>query len=148
MVYLTGMQEFSRYIWKTSQGAENVSKVCRYCRQKQESPVWTLEAYRPQHNKYSICCPVPTLDRGLPTLARGYLPWLGVPTLDGGYLPWGILPLCVPTGGYLPWGTWGLDLAGVPPPLRVNRLKTLPSPILRMRSVITCTHLFFVFTFP
>ena len=25
---------------------------------------------------------------GVPTLARGYLPWPGVPTLGGGYLPW------------------------------------------------------------
>ena len=32
---------------------------------------------------------------GVPTLARGYLPWQGeVPTLAGGYLPW---------WGYLPW---------------------------------------------
>ena len=49
--------------------------------------------------------PSPRLD-----LARGYLPWLGV----------GTYPL--PSG------------SGVPYP-SVNRLKTLPSPILRMRSV-------------
>ena len=45
------------------------------------------------------CAPVhrgvPTLTRGIylghgevPTLAGGYLPWLGVPTLIGGYLLW------------------------------------------------------------
>ena len=49
---------------------------------------------------------------GVFTLATGR----GVPTLAG--------------GGSVPWGT---------PPPGVNRLKTLPSPILRMRSVkITC----------
>ena len=48
---------------------------------------------------------------GKPTLARGYLSWLGIPTLARGYLPW----LGIPTlaGGYLPW-CWGTHL-GVPP---------------------------------
>ena len=40
---------------------------------------------------------IPTLVRGVPTLARG------IPTLAGGtYLGWGYLPW---PGGYLPWGT-------------------------------------------
>ena len=46
---------------------------------------------------------VPTLAWGVPSLARGYLPWLGGIYLGcswylswlGGYLPW--------LGGYLPW---------------------------------------------
>ena len=84
----------------------------------------------------------------------GYLPWLG----GGGYLPWhtphpnlareGRVPTLA--RGYLPWGTppiytW---LGYTPPPSRpgrgtplpgVNRLKTLPFPILRMQSVkIVC----------
>ena len=79
---------------------------------------------------------------GVPTLAWGYLPWLGrVPTLARGYLPW----LEVPTlaGGYLPWqgGTY-LGMGGYVPWPGGNRLKTLPSPILRMRSVITCYRRF------
>ena len=41
------------------------------------------------------------LGRGVPTLAWGYLPWLGVPTLGGGtYLGGGYLPW---PEGYLPW---------------------------------------------
>ena len=89
---------------------------------------------------------VPTLARGVPTfgypwpgqgvervltLARGNLPW-GTPDLPGGY-PILILP-------YLPW-PWGRYLPpsgpgrGTPCSLNVNRLKTLPSPILWMRSV-------------
>ena len=65
--------------------------------------------------------------RRVPTLAGGYLPWLGgpggtylsqgVPTLSGGtYLGWGVptLPGGVPTlaggtylGGYIPWSGRG-----------------------------------------
>ena len=67
------------------------------------------------------------------------LTWLGgVPTLAGEYLPW---------QGYLPWVTPPIcTWLRYPPPSGpgrgtphsgVNRLKTLPSPILRMRSAIT-----------
>ena len=68
---------------------------------------------------------------GAPTLAREYPTLAGVPTLtrgthlgqEGTYLGWG--------GGYLPWPRWV-------PPVGVNRqtpVKTVPSPILRMRVV-------------
>ena len=67
----------------------------------------------------------PTLARGAPTLAGGYLPWPRcVPTLAGGYLPW---PRGMPTlaGGYLPW-------PGVPlPPVLTDR--HLPSYFVRGR---------------
>ena len=39
------------------------------------------------------------LGQGVPTLARGCLPWLGVPTLATGIPPW--------PGGYPPWLGWG-----------------------------------------
>ena len=101
-------------------------------------------------------------EEGVSTLAGGT--YLGVPLSwpgpggRGTYLGW-----MIPTLGYpLPpsWPRWGgtyvglgsrylsppfwpgqgtpcLDLARVPPPSGVNRLKILPSPILRMQSVIT-----------
>ena len=68
-------------------------------------------------------------------LGWGYLPWgtpvltwVGVPTLAGRYLPWGThshpdLGRGVPQGRYPP----GVD--------KKNKLKLLPSPILRMRAV-------------
>ena len=69
------------------------------------------------HSKYLLCCSV---SQGLvPTLASGYLPWLGylpgqgVPTLTWGtYLGWGYLPWM----GYLPWtgGTYPDPGQGVP----------------------------------
>ena len=76
------------------------------------------EAYRPQRNKYSTCCPILRGGTylgwggtylGIP-LAEGYLPWLGgtylgrgVPTLAGGtYL--GVPPVLTwPEGTYLGW---------------------------------------------
>ena len=76
---------------------------------------------------------VPTLAGGRSTYldwGRGYLPWLGVPTLargrgtyiGRGYLPW-------PGGGNLPW-------PGSPPRCgQTNKLKLIPSPILRIRAV-------------
>ena len=93
---------------------------------------------------------------GVPTLAReGYLPWPGgtypgwegVPALVRGYLPWPRVPTlvrgCLPMLGYLLWPRgylpWlvGTYLARVPP-LGVDRempVKTVPSPIVRMRAV-------------
>ena len=123
--------------------------------QKESHPARTLEAYRPQRNKYSIICPIP--GKGVSTLDGGYLPWLG----GGGYLPWGTPILTWPVylpwpEGYLPWGTphpdlaWGvptlvggggvptylhLDLPGIPPP-GVNRLKTLPSDAVGNKSQV------------
>ena len=54
-----------------------------------------LHFYRP-YPKYgdSLCLSVHT--PGVPTLARGYLPWMGVPTLASGVPPIGL-------GGYPPW---------------------------------------------
>ena len=84
-------------------------------------------------------------------LGEGYLPWLGVgnpppiltwlegtvPTLAGGYLPWYRYPS--PTKVGTPPAKVGTPLPSGPvqgtPPPGVNRLKTLPSAILRMRSV-------------
>ena len=89
---------------------------------KQESPpTWTQEAYRPQRNKYSVCCPI--LGRGVPNLAGGYLPW-GTPSSwpGWGYLSW----WGIPTLGYPPPS--GSGQGTPPPPPGVDRLKTLPSP--------------------
>ena len=108
-----------------------------------EPPAWMQEAYRPQRIKYSIA--VLSRGKGVPTLARGYLPqgtpsWPGqgvpylgvpplnlageVPTLTGGggnYL--GVPPSwpgrgCTYFGqGYLPWGTPSSGPGqGTPPP--------------------------------
>ena len=107
---------------------------------------------------------VPTLARGIPTLAMLVPTLAGVPTLTGGihtlaggaylgqggtdlgwggtylgqggtYLGWGGLPTLV-LGGYLPWlgGTYlGQNDLGVN---RQMPVKTVPSAILRMRTVI------------
>ena len=84
------------------------------------------EAYRPQHNKSTLCCSggggvptlvggVPTLVGGVPTLGRG-LPTLvgGVPTLGRG------VPTLVGGGTYPRWGT--------PPPPRPGKVGTPPPP--------------------
>ena len=68
---------------------------------------------------------VPTLDGGT-YLGWGYLPWMGVPTLDRGYLPWmGGTPSSltwkgtpVSLNGSAPLSGW----MGVPPPMRLDEV--------------------------
>ena len=110
------------------------SHVSTYCMKQESPPAWTQEAYWPQPIKYSICYPV---QGGYPIPAGGYLRW-GTPwpgqmgVLEG-----------VPLGPG--WGTPLSDLAGVPPCQTwlgyppapgEDRLKTLPSLVLRTWSVI------------
>ena len=92
--------------------------------------------------------PVPWVGEGVPTLAGGtYLEW-GVPTLErGGYLLWkvgtypgwkGYLPYM---GGFLSWMRGVLTHGKLEGRLSpgVNRgtpVKTVPSPMFRMRAVI------------
>ena len=112
--------------------------------------MWTQEAHRPSCSK-SLVGGVPILAWGT-HLCWGYVPWprgtylgqggtylgQGAPTLAGGYLPW--------LGGtYLAWGVptlvgdsylgQGTTYHGLGTPLGVDRqtpVKTVPSPILRM----------------
>ena len=90
---------------------------------------------------------------GVHTLVGGYLPWLGVttaclgvPVLVIGYLPWlggTYLGQGVPTlagGTYCDQGVPTLVGGAHLGPSGMNRLKTLPSPILQMRSVIILIH--------
>ena len=77
---------------------------------------------------------------GVLTLVGGTYPGRGVPILAGGYLLWqGYLPWLGWWWGYLPW--LGYLSPGVD---RQSPVKTIPSPILRMRAVIgTLSTLFF-----
>ena len=115
-------------------------------KQQESPPAWTQEAYRPPRIKYSIC----------------YLRWgtspTGVPSRPGlmggalgGVSPSRGIPQPGPDRGYSPPGQTGGTRGGNPPswtwpgyspPTGVDRLKTLPSLILRIRSVnITATFI-------
>ena len=136
---------------------KSYSNYAQAANQQESPPAWTQEAYQPQCNKHSICCPIlgstylgqgaPTLGYPPPDLAGGgtycgrYLPWpggtylgWGVPTLAGGYLPWGT-PILTCPGGYLPWGSPIWTWPGYPHPVWTDWKHYLP-PILQMRLVI------------
>ena len=157
-ICLTNCQKF--YIWAAylvmaSHNAVNKRLILWFI--EENPPAWTQETYRPPRSKslgegtYLGWGKVPIFARGVPTLARGIptLAW-GYPPLLEGYLPWPggylhwpgstYLGQGVPTfamGGYLPWpgGThlgWCTPRSG-----QTNKLKLLPSPILRIRTVKT-----------
>ena len=85
----------------------------------------STEGYRPWYQGY-----LPRMrGGGVPTLVRGYLPWMestypgqGLPTLARGYLPWrgdtypgwGVPTLDGGGGGYLPWTAGGYASCGFP----------------------------------
>ena len=79
---------------------ENLVNLTDTIIQQDSPPAWTQEAYRPQRISYSIRFPIRGGGGRSPTLAEGYLHWLG-----GGYLPWDT-PLSWPGQGgtYLGWG--------------------------------------------
>ena len=99
-------------------------------------------AYQVLHLLTEVGYPPPRSD-GMGRYLRRGTPHQGIPRrgtphpglkggTQGGVPPSGLPPPpAEPGSGTPPW----LDLAQVPPPLDVDRLKTLPSLILRMRSV-------------
>ena len=97
-----------------------------------------ISAKKPKKNKTKQNKSSCVNARGMPTAAYQVLLLLsylggGGTYLGQGYLPGGTPILTVTYLGLPP--SPHLDLARVTPHLGVNRLKTLPSPILRMRSV-------------
>ena len=102
-------------------------------------PAWTQEAYCPPRSKCSLCWSVG--GGGTPQPGMGYPPtWDGVPppTWDG-VPPWTWDGVHLPRiwDGVPPWPDlgWGTPLPRLGCEL-TNKLKTVPSPILRMRAVI------------
>ena len=115
--------------------------------QQESPPAWTQGAYGPRRIKHSICyprwgTPLPGQTGG----TRSGVPPSRVPTQPG--LMGGGTQGGVPPRQGTPWLDLAgvsprLDLAGVPP-LGVDRLKTLPSLVLRTRSVM---NIFFTWRF-
>ena len=140
--------------WKCMAQANILLGVLSYTKKQESPPAWTQEAYHPPCSDYSFCCPIladhpPSwLDLTPPgrldlTPSAGPDPpsWTWPPPLAGpdpppaGPDPPGQLDLTPPS-----WVEWVLT----PPCGQTEswmdgqtRVKTLPSPILRMRAVIT-----------
>ena len=122
----------SRFTLKLVPWLSKVWKCVSNINLAQESPpVWMQEAYRLPCSEYSFCCPILADPPDWPTQPNppGWL----TPPAD-----WS------PPG----WGSWSppqLSWLTDPPPPDVNRLKTVPSPILRMRAVKMSSVLFSCF---
>ena len=130
-----------------------------YDYERESAPAWTQEAYRLVCSKYSFCCsafpgggggvshPVLLGEGGIPISpdgGRAYWPDWGIPIGTGWGYPPSIrtrqaysLPPPPPSGRMWVLPTIRQDVGTLLRPSQgVNRLKTLPSLILRMRAVI------------